>query len=445
MIESCTSRMRDLIRRLLPAALILSGSVATSAADWPHWMGPTRDNTWHAEGIMTKFPEGGPKIVWRTPIAGGYSGPAVVSDRVYVTDFIADGDAKVDNFNRTALSGTERILCLNASDGKPIWKQEFPTTYGISYPAGPRCTPVVEDDRLYTLGAEGLLVCLEASTGKIIWKHDLPKEYSTKAALWGYAAHPLIDGPRLITLVGGEGTHTVAFDKLTGKEIWRFGTATEQGYSPPTIIKAAGVRQLIVANPNAVNAVEPETGKLLWSAPYEATNGSLIMSPIVVDDYLFIGGFSNRNLLVKLKQDKPGVEVLVKDKIKKFVAPVNVQPYVQDGVIYGMDQKGDMVAFRLPDGEHLWTSTDIIGKRSAGTETAFLVKNGKLFYLFNENGELVIADLSPDGVKVLDRAKVIEPTNNAFGRKVVWCAPAFAGTRMYVRNDEECICVELAK
>lgn len=430
----------------IAATLVLLGLAnSTRADDWPGWMGKNRDNRWAADNIVTKFPEGGPRIVWRSPVAGGYAGPAVVGDRVYVTDFVSGGDAKVDNFDRKALEGQERVLCLDANTGKEIWKHQYPVTYAISYPAGPRCTPIVNEGRLYTLGAEGKLVCFDSKIGKVQWEHDLPKDYSTKSALWGYAAHPLIDGQKLICVVGGEGSHTVAFDKATGKELWKYGTAPEQGYSPPTIIKAAGVRQLILANPSAINAVDPETGKQLWTVPYAATSGSIIMSPIVVGEYLFIGGYSNHNLLLKLKQDAAGVTEVARDKTKRFVSPVNVQPFVDGDVVYGMDQKGDMVAFRLPDGEHLWTSTDILGGRSQGSETAFLVKNKELFYLFNERGELVIARLSPTGAEVIDRAKIIEPTNNAFGRKVVWCAPAFAGTRMFVRNDNECICVELAK
>ncbi len=427
---------------------IVFGAVMCScgvADDWPQWMGSSRDNRWNADNILERFPEGGPKVVWRAPVAGGYSGPAVVGDRVYVTDFVSEGDVKVDNFNRATYSGKERVLCLDAITGKEVWKHEDPVVYSISYPAGPRCTPIVEGDYLYTLGAEGLLLCFKAKTGEVVWKHDLPKDYSTKTALWGYAAHPLIDGPRLICVVGGEGTHTVALDKLTGKELWRFGTATEQGYSPPTIITAAGVRQLILANPQAINAVEPETGKLLWTTPYEASNGSIIMSPIVIGNYLFIGGYSNHNLLLELDQQKPGVSVVSRDKTKKFVSPVNVQPFVDGDTIYGMDQSGDMVAFKLPSGDLLWKNTDVMGGRSQGSETAFIVRHADRYFLFNEKGELVIAKLTPSGVEVIDRTKVIEPTNTAFGRKVVWCAPAFAGTRMYVRNDSECICVELAK
>ncbi len=431
---------------LFGAAICFAASGSSAwAEDWPQWMGKNRDNRWEATGILDRFPEGGPKVLWRSKVAGGYAGPAVVGDRLYVTDFVGEGDVKVDNFNRATFKGKERVLCLDANSGKQIWMHEDPVTYSISYPAGPRCTPVVDGELLYTLGAEGLLYCFNAKTGEVIWKHDLVSDYSTKAALWGYAAHPLIDGPRLICVVGGAGTHTVAFDKLNGKELWRFGTATEQGYSPPTIIKAAGARQLILANPQAINAVEPETGKLLWTTPYEASNGSIIMSPVVVGEYLFIGGYSNHNLLLKLDQNKPGVSVVSKDKSKRFISPVNVQPFVDDDIIYGVDQSGDMVAFKLPDGEHLWKNTDVMGGRSQGSETAFLVRQADRYFLFNEKGELVIAQLTPTGVKVLDRAKVIEPSNTAFGRSVVWCAPAFAGTRMYVRNDNECICVELAK
>jgi outer membrane protein assembly factor BamB len=122
-----------------------------------------------------------------------------------------------------------------------------------------------------------------------------------------------------------------------------------------------------------------------------------------------------------------------------------VQPFVDGDTIYGMDQSGDMVAFKLPEGDHLWKNTDVVGGRSKDSQTAFIVRQADRYFLFNEKGELVIAKLSPLGVEIIDRAKVIEPTNNAFGRPVVWCAPAFSGSKMYVRNDIECICVELSK
>lgn len=432
--------------RLVMLGLFLAGCLASvDADDWPQWMGPQRDNVWRESGVLEKFPDGGPEIVWRSPVAGGYAGPAVAGGRVYVTDYVSADNVKVDNFQRETFTGTERVLCLDETSGELLWKHEYPVRYTISYPSGPRCTPNVVDGRVYTLGAEGNLFCFDAQSGDILWSHDLPKEYDAKTALWGYAGHPLVDGQQLITLAGGEGSHVVAFDKDTGEEIWRALTSKEQGYSPPTIIRAAGVRQLILLRPDAVTAVDPASGDEYWSVPYEATNGSIIMSPVVSGDLLFAAGFSNKNLLLELASDEPGAEVLWRDERKSAISPVNVQPFVDDDTMYGFDQNGTMYGVDLRSGERLWETTEPLGvKRAPQSGTAFIVKSGKRFFLFNESGELIIARLSRSGYEEIDRAKVIEPTNVAFGRDVVWCPPALANRRCYVRNDEACICVDLA-
>lgn len=413
------------------------------ADDWPQWMGPGRDNVWRETDVLEKFPQGGPKILWSTPIAGGYAGPAVASGKVFVTDYVTGDDVKIPNFERNESTGQERVMCLDELTGKVMWMQTYPVSYSISYPAGPRCTPTVDGDRVYTLGAQGMLICFDAQSGNIRWQKDLVTLYGTKPALWGYAAHPLIDGNKLITLAGGNGSHVVAFDKLTGNEIWKTITASEQGYSPPTIIEASGIRQLILLRPDAVTSIHPETGAEYWSVPYEASSGSIIMSPIKVGDYLYAAGYSNKSILLKLGADEPTVDVVWRDRRKDAISPVNVQPFVIDDVIYGFDQSGVLRAVRLPEGQRLWETTEVLGTRAQGSETAFLVQNGQRFFLFNERGELVIARLTPDGYEEVDRAKVIEPTNVAFGRDVVWCMPAFANKHMYVRNDEQVICVDL--
>ena len=228
--------------------------------DWPHWMGPERNNHWNETGLVERFPEGGPKIDWETEIASGYSGPAVADGRVFITDYVTADNVKVPNFERKQFSGIERVHCLNEADGKIIWTHEYPVKYTMSYPSGPRCTPTVDGDRVYTLGGEGNLICFDVKSGDVIWSHNLPEEYKTKTALWGYAAHPLIDGDQLITLAGGEGSHVVAFDKATGKEKWKALTASEQGYSPPTIIESGGKRQLILLCPDKVASVDPASG-----------------------------------------------------------------------------------------------------------------------------------------------------------------------------------------
>lgn len=415
------------------------------AEDWPSWMGPNRDNVWNLTKPPTQFTAGGLKAKWTVPVAGGYSGPAVVGDKLFVTDLVTDADAKVDNFGRRAFQGTERVLCLNSLTGKEIWKHEYPVTYAISYPAGPRCTPTVDGKNLYTLGAEGDLICFDAAKGSVVWSKNLKTEYKTTSALWGYAAHPLIDGENLITLAGGEGSHTVCLDKKTGKEKWRFGTAPEQGYAPPTIIQAGGVRQLILPNPIAVNSVDPETGKLYWTVPYDASNGSIIMSPIHVGKYLFVAGYSDKNLLIELDEKSPTAKTLWRDVAKKALSPVNVQPMAIGNIVYGMDQSGEMIAFDIATGDRLWETSKPIGRRPQGSGTAFIVRSGDLFYLFNELGEIVIAKMTPKGYEELAREKIIEATNNAFGRDVVWCAPAFANGCLYVRNDEKLICVPIAQ
>ena len=429
--------------------LLFASATKGHCDDWARWMGPNQNNTWNETGIIETFPEAGPKVLWKANIGGGYSGPAVAQGKVLVTDFITDANVKIGNFQRQEFDGTERILCLDESTGKTIWKHELKIRYTISYPSGPRCTPIIEGDRVYTLGAEGHLFCFNLADGEIIWSKELKKVYKTKSALWGYAAHPLIDGDNLITLAGGEGSHIVALNKNSGDEVWKSLTASEQGYAPPTIITAGGTRQLITLRPDAVSSLDPESGKELWSIPYEATSGSIIMSPLKIGDYLYAAGYQNKSLLMKLDSDKPGASVVWRDKARDAISPVNVQPYLDAdmAIVYGMNQNGDLRATQFPDGKLLWATSQPVSERRVGNGTAFLVRLGKSsrFWLFNDSGELVIANLTPEGYEELDRHKVIEPSNNAFNRDVVWSMPAFANRCAYIRNDNEIICLDLAK
>jgi outer membrane protein assembly factor BamB len=415
------------------------------ADEWPQWMGPQRDNVWREDGVLEALPAAGPRVVWRVPIAGGYAGAAVAGGRVFVTDYVTAADVKVANFERKASTGTERVLCLDEATGQLLWKHEYPVTYTIAYPAGPRCTPTVDGDRVYTLGAEGDLFCFDTATGKVVWSRDLKKDYATKAALWGWASHPLVDGEKLICIAGTDAAHAVAFDTRTGKELWRAGTAPEQGYVPPSIIEAAGVRQLVLVKPDGVYAVDPDTGKLLWETPYNADNGSIIMTPVRVGDHLYVGGYQGKNLLLKLKADAPGVDVVWRNKPKQGISAVNVQPFVADGIVYGFHESGELRAMRIPEGDFAWRGGGPLGARPQGSGTAFITRHRDRFFLFTETGDLVIAKLTPAGYEELSRAHLIEPTNVAFGRPVVWCAPAYANRSIVVRNDAEIIRVSLAK
>ncbi|MCA9045163.1 MAG: PQQ-like beta-propeller repeat protein, partial [Planctomycetaceae bacterium] len=325
------------------AVFVLSLSLCSGlvkAEDWPQWMGPNRDNVWSEDGVLESFPDSGLKVLWRTEIAGGYAGPAVSNGRVFVTDYTTADDVKVSNFEREQFSGQEQILCLDEKTGKKLWSHDYPVKYTVSYPSGPRCTPTVDGDRVYVLGTEGNLFCFNVADGEILWSKDFKTEYGAKTALWGYASHPLVDGNKLICVVGGEGSHAVAFDKLTGKELWRTLSSKEQGYSPPMIIEHGGMRQLILFRPGAVSAVNPETGKVYWSVPYEATNGSVIMTPIHKGNLLYCAGYSNKNMLIKMADDGKSAEIVWEGLSKQAISPVNVQPFRVDDIVYGFDQSG---------------------------------------------------------------------------------------------------------
>ncbi len=430
---------------LLSGMLILF-TIPLYAEDWPQWMGADRDNIWKEKGIIEKFPPQGPKVIWKAAVAGGYAGPSVANGRVFLTDYVTSDNVKVSNFDRKEFSGKERVLCLDEATGKLLWKHEYFVKYSISYPAGPRCTPNVHRGKVYTLGAEGHLFCFDAKSGKVLWSKHFPEDYETKTPLWGYAAHPLIDGNRLICIVGGKGSHAVAFDIDTGKEIWRTITTSTQGYAPPVIMEIAGVRQLILFHPEAVASVNPQTGRVYWSEKYSATNGSTIMTPVRSGNLLYAGGFSKKNILIELSEERPAAKTLWKDKPRAAIAAINVQPFVIGQTVYGFDQNGYLYAMEMASGERIWQSTEPIdSKRPLSSATAFIIKNGDRFWLFNERGELLIAKLSRKGYEEIDRVKVIKQTNTAFGRDVVWSPPAWANRKVFLRNDEECLCIDLAK
>ena len=218
------------IARCILLTLALTGP-GLRADDWPQWLGPERDSVWRERRILDKFPTNGPTVRWRVPIGGGYSGPAVAKGRVYVLDRqLAKTASNPSNpFDRSRIPGSERVLCLDAATGKQIWQHEYDCPYTVSYPAGPRTTPTVNGGKVYTLGSEGNLCCLDAKTGRVHWLRDFKKDLGIATPLWGFSGNPLIDGHKLICLAGGDGTTVVAFDKDSGKELWRALSAKEPG------------------------------------------------------------------------------------------------------------------------------------------------------------------------------------------------------------------------
>jgi outer membrane protein assembly factor BamB len=439
----------------LPVVLLglLTFAAVTCADDWPQWLGPQREGVWRETGLVTRFPKGGPKELWRIPLGAGYAGPAVVDGKVYVMD----REARKKDDKDKAIPGNERVLCLNAADGKLIWKHEYDCPYRVSYSSGPRCTPVVEKGRVYTLGTMGDLCCLDAANGKVIWSKNLVKEYKLKAVpVWGYAASLLLDGDLIYTLAGGKDSAVVALNKDTGKEVWKALTTEEVGYSPPMIYKAGGKRQLIIWLSESLNSLDPATGSVYWTIQYPTDLENLIRPAVNITtvrrmgDMLFLSTFYHGPMAVKLDPDKPKAEVLWRGKSDNPEKPDGLHilmaaPVLKDGHIYGICARGELRCLKADTGKEVWHTLEATGGKKGDCATAFIIPQGDRFVIFNDRGDLILAEMSPKGYKEIDRAHLLDPIEAAYGRDVVWCHPAFANRCVFARNQKEMVCVSLAE
>lgn len=435
--------------------LLISIATSSRAGDWPQWMGADREGIWKETGIVKKFPDGGPKVLWRTPINHGYSGPAVVGDRVYVMDRKLSDPSKApaNAFKRGEIPGDERVLCLDASDGKIIWERAYDCQYTVSYASGPRTTPTVDGDRVYTLGAEGDLHCLSTKDGAIQWSHNFKKLFGIETPTWGFTGSPLVDGDLLICLAGGDGTTAVAFDKLTGQEKWRALTAKEPGYAPPKIIEHNGRRLLIIWHPESANALDPQTGEVHWTIDWPLRSGLSVATPRLRGDRLFFSCFYNGSMMLKLKPDHSKPDILWRTEIASenparttHLHGIMSTPIFDGKHLYGACSYGEFRCLEAETGERLWdTLKPIALDQPTRWGNVFITPHADRFFLFTEKGDLVIAKLSPEGYDEIDRAHIIEPDGaDMRQRKIVWSHPAYARQCCFVRNDSEIICLSLA-
>jgi outer membrane protein assembly factor BamB len=433
------------------------------ADDWPQWQGPKQDGIWRETGLVTTFPKDGLKVLWRVPVGGGYSGPAVAGGRVYVTDYTPDqGQQRPKNpFQRINQPGQERLQCIDQSTGRVLWAASYPVAYSMSYSAGPRATPAVAGDRVYMLGGEGDLRCLDTTTGKLIWA----TKSISNTPLWGFACNPLVDADTLFCITGGsdpERGHGVvtAFDRETGKVLWSALSGKEPGYSTPVLCQAGGVRQLIVWDPNGVNSLDPKTGQVYWSIPFgPAKMGLTIGTPRFYHDdqlgsLIFVSTQYEGSLMVKLDDQSPRASILWKragknDRHTDALHSLMVPASLRDGHLYGIDAYGQLRCLDLKTGDRLWSTFDAT-TYDAGEQkwaAAFLIpigETGSRYLIANEHGDLILADLAAAGYHEISRTHLLDPTNTDPGRPVLWCHPGFANRCVFWRNDKELICASLA-
>lgn len=428
-------------RRALSLILIaLLGSLCR-ADDWPQWGGPQRDLVWREAGIVDRLPEADASTgmlprMWTAKIGSGYAGPAVADGHVYVADRVAD-------------KNQERVLCFDAETGDELWKHEYEARYTISYPLGPRATPTVDENRVYTLGAVGHLFCLNATSGEVIWQKLLPADFGTELPTWGMAGAPLVDGDRLIVLAGGKpGALVVCLDKHTGEERWRKLDGDEPGYCAPVILPIAGRRQLIVWHPAAVVSLDPADGTILWEQPFAVQAGMTISTPRLVENRLFVTGFYSGPLMIDLGVEGRQPHVLWRtapsstEVQNNTLHAVMCTPLVTASHVYGVGSYGEMRCLEASTGSTVWETREATGQ--GRWWNAFIVPHEDRVVICNEQGDIIFAKLSPAGYEELSRAKLIAPTQPIQRRMTVWSHPAFAMRSVFARNDGELIRVNLA-
>ncbi|HEY2146644.1 MAG TPA: PQQ-binding-like beta-propeller repeat protein, partial [Pirellulales bacterium] len=304
-------------------------TVPALAADWPQWEGPDRNNISHETGLLKEWSSDGPPLAWKTTkLGGGYSAPSISHGRIFGMSF---------------RGGDEVVWALSESDGKEQWSTVIgpaaKNEIGSPGNEGPRCTPTIDGDYLYALGASGELVCLKTSDGQEAWHKNLKKDFGGHfMAHWGYCESPLIDGDMLICTPGGSDATTVALDKRTGETIWKSQVARDNGagYASPIVINAAGHKQYVHFLQSGPIGVDAESGKLLWHSTKGANGVANCATPIFSDDCVFVSSaYGGGCALLKLVKDGP-------DGVKADLAYANKKMQnhhggiiLLDGCLYG--------------------------------------------------------------------------------------------------------------
>ncbi|NKB66902.1 MAG: PQQ-binding-like beta-propeller repeat protein [Candidatus Latescibacteria bacterium] len=422
-----------LVGTLLAAGLL-------RADDWPGWRGPQGDGVWREEGLIEDFEEEQIPLRWQVPVGSGYSGPTVAQGRVFITDRI------------TKPTQQERVHCFDWESGETLWSYEYECAYrDVGYPAGPRAAVTVHDGRAYALGTMGHLHCFEAASGKILWKKDLAAEYNTAMPVWGLAAAPLIAEDLVIVQAGGSpGACLVAFDRVTGKERWR-ALDDRASYSTPTLIEQAGKEVLAAWTGDNVVGLDPASGQTYWQHAFPPVRGIIgIAGPVFAAGRLLVTSFFDGALMLEVDPKQMAVQQLwhrrgPSEQKTDGLHSIISTPLLLGDYIYGVDSYGELRCLEAATGARVWENTTVVPR--ARWATVHMVPQGDRVWMFNERGELLITKLSPEGVEIISRAKLIEPTRDQLNKRggVCWSHPAFAYKHVFARNDEMLVCASLAQ
>jgi outer membrane protein assembly factor BamB len=402
-------------------ALVLCGGVGV-AGDWPQWLGPNRDGASPEKVTAWKKPL---KVLWRKPAGEGNSSPVVAGGRVFI-------HAKIKDKNE------EEVVAFDAKTGNQLWRTAYPRAeFKSLFGNGPRATPAVAGDRVYTYGITGLLTCFKAKDGEKVWQVDTLKTFKAPNLRFGLSCSPLVEGKRVLVNVGAKGASVVAFDRDKGTTLWK---ALDDGasYSSPIIFGKGKERQVVFLTASGVVSLHPADGDLFWRFPLRDLLFEGSTTPVRAGEYLLASSITYGcvGLQLKTKGGKPAAEKVWKNGLTcYFSTPVPVgteHVYLVTGNNpLTMKPEATLRCIETGTGKELWKRPKV------GKFHASLLRTGdNKLLLLEEAGDLVLLNPSPKEYRELARAKVCGQT---------WAHPALANGRLYIRDNKELICVQLGQ
>lgn len=457
-------------RLLLPLAIAATLPLSLFAADWPEFLGPNRDTTSPEKGLLETLPATGPKILWQREVGTGYSAPSIRGDLLVL---------------HHRLGKEEIVEALDAATGKSLWKHAYPSAFidPFGYNNGPRCTPLLTADRCYTFGAEGVLLCLDLKTGKQIWRRNTHQEFEVPEAFFGVGSSPILEGDKLIVMVGGQpNSGVVAFDAATGRTLWesigekswtgqpmigwpgqrliRWNPADpafdkQASYCTPVAATIHGQRHILCVTSQGLVSLDPETGAAHFSFWFRARQDSSVnaMTPVVQDDFVFISSayYKQGSVLLRVAKDGKSVEPVWRGLQLEMHWS---RPVLHDGFLYAFtgrnEPDGRFRCVELATGDIRWDRPEgwpnaghsklaageappaVYGRASA------ILADGKLIAL-GESGLLGIFRPNPEKLEELSRWQVPGLSYPC------WAGPVLSGKRLYLRSEERLICLDLAR
>jgi len=380
-------------------------------ADWPNFLGPSHNGVSAETGLLKSWPEEGPPVVWERTIGEGYGAPVVA-------------EGKLLSFHR--IGDEEVVECVDALDGsKTLWSHGYPTSYvdQYGYNGGPRSSPTIVGDRVYSFGVEGVLTCIEFATGNPVWQRFVNKDFNVPQGFFGVGSAPLVDEGLVILNVGGpDGAGVVAFDAANGETVWK-SSNDAASYSTPIAATVRGERLAIFHTADGLLVVEVKTGKHRYSLPFrsELYESAIASTPVLVDDIVFLSGaYGIGAITLQLGED--GLKQIWRD-VDAMQSHWATSIY-KDGYLYGMDGRHDrgsnLRCIEFATGKVLWTAEEGLGRAS------FIMAEDHLITV-GERGQIALVEATPEGYREKARARVLYYP--------VYTPPILAQGRLYVRNE----------